>query len=312
MRRERSRAGGFTLIELLVVIAIIAVLIGLLLPAVQRARESSFNTDCKNNLHQLGLAIQTLNDSNGTLPPLCAPCADPTIASCFTTIPGQYKGVNYTIFAYMLPYIEQTSIYHLLTPSGYAGGQYFEVVKTYLCPSNLSNNNGKSQTANGGAIAWGAGNYGANYLVFGNPNAANSSLRVQGAARFPATLRDGATNTILFAERFSTCGLTSNVNGATTYGSLWADSNSVWRPAFCMNTVTNDATTAGYNACAMFQVQPIPVGTCDNGRAQSPHPEGMNVCLGDASVRFLNAFMSPTTWAHACDPRDGNPNGPDW
>ena len=311
MRRERSRAGGFTLIELLVVIAIIAVLIGLLLPAVQRARESSFNTDCKNNLHQLGLAIQTLNDSNGTLPPLCAPCADPTIASCFTTIPGQYKGVNYTIFAYMLPYIEQTSIYHLLTPSGYAGGQYFEVVKTYLCPSNLSNNNGKSQTANGGAIAWGAGNYGANYLVFGNPNAANSSLRVQGAARFPATLRDGATNTILFAERFSTCGLTSNVNGATTYGSLWADSNSVWRSAFNL-TGSKGTVPTTYPAALLFQVQPNYTTSCDINRPNSPHTSGIVAGLGDGSVRFVSQGLSAATWALACDPRDGNPMPSDW
>jgi prepilin-type N-terminal cleavage/methylation domain-containing protein len=312
MRKEHCRRSGFTLIELLVVIAIIAILISLLLPAVQRARESAAHTQCRNNLHQLGIAIWTLNDNNATLPPLCAPCADPSVASCFTTIPGIYHGFNYTIFAYMLPYIEQTAIYDLLTPKGYAGGQYFQnEIRTFQCPSDNSTTNGKSQTANGGANAWGVNNYGANYLVFGNPNAANSSLRVQGAAHFPTTLEDGATNTILFAERYGTCGQGGSVNSSSTYASLWADSNEVWRPTFCTNSVVNEPA-GGYKSCAMFQVQPNSIDTCINGNAQSPHFGGINVGVGDGSVRFVGQGISPTTWAHACDPQDGQEAGSDW
>jgi prepilin-type N-terminal cleavage/methylation domain-containing protein len=306
MRRPARRA--FTLIELLVVIAIIAILIGLLLPAVQKVRESAARSACTNNLHQLGIAVQALNDTRGTLPPLCAPCADPSQAGCFTTIQGQYNHQNYTLLAYMLPYIEQSNIFNLMTPTGYAGGQYMKLVKTYLCPSDSTTTNGLSQTANGGANNWGGSNYGANYLVFGDPP--NGS--VQGQARFPATLRDGTTNTVLFAERYATCGVTGNVNAGNTYGALWADSNSVWRPAFCMNNISNNPTGPGYPACAMFQVNPSPLNGCDNGRAQSSHTGGINVGLGDGSVRFLSGTMSPTTWALACDPRDGAPMPSDW
>jgi prepilin-type N-terminal cleavage/methylation domain-containing protein len=307
MTRDRSR--GFTLIELLVVVAIIAILIGLLLPAVQKVRESAANTQCKNNLHQLGVAIQTLNDNYGVMPPLCAPASP---AGNNITISGPYAGYNYTIFGFLLPFIEQQNVYRTMSPNGYAGGEYFQVIKTYLCPSDPSNAGGKSQTANGGANGWGAGNYGANYLVFGNPIATTVHGREQGAARMNATFKDGTTNTIVFAERYATCGIGGSLNGTSTYGSLWADSNSVWRPAFCINNVSQTPSTAGYLTCAMFQVQPDYLNSCDNGRAQAGHTGGMNVGLGDASVRFLTSGISPTTWAHACDPRDGNPLGPDW
>ncbi len=68
----------------------------------------------------------------------------------------------------------------------------------------------------------------------------------------------------------------------------------------------------GYVPCGLFQVTPDWELTCDSDKAQSPHPGGINVCLGDGSVRFLNGSVSATTWANLCDPRDGNPLGSDW
>src|SRR5207247_11434443 len=70
---------------------------------------------------------------------------------------------------------------------------------------------------------------------------------------------------------------------------------------------------AGYQACFMFQVRPNPYfGACDPSRGQTGHTGGMNVCLGDGSVRFVGQGITQATWSNACDPRDGNVLGNDW
>src|SRR5262245_66297433 len=100
---------AFTLIELLVVIAIIAILIGLLLPAVQKVREAAQRLTCQNNLHQIGLATHTLSDANNFLPPLCAPDQHSPI----TFAAGPYNGaVGFTVFDWLLPFIEQCNLYN--------------------------------------------------------------------------------------------------------------------------------------------------------------------------------------------------------
>jgi prepilin-type N-terminal cleavage/methylation domain-containing protein/prepilin-type processing-associated H-X9-DG protein len=304
---------GFTLIELLVVIAIIAILIGLLLPAVQKVREAAARATCSNNLKQIGIATHSINDAQGGLPPVASP--DGWTAT--TTANKAFNGAPYTYFAWLLPYIEQTAMFKAQTmgnspPGAYCGGQYFNPIKTYICPSDPSVANGLSQTTNGGANGFAVSCYSANYLVFGNPTASGGDYyQVQGVGRIPATIPDGLSNTIFFGEIYGSCSLSNNPANGSSAASLWADSTLPWRPIMCHNT-SNKSTNAGYGACNTFQVQPVPFGTCDPSRGQSAHTGGMNIGLGDGSVRFVAASISANTWAYVCDPRDGNVPGGNW
>ena len=199
-RRFGPARGGFTLVELLVVIAIIGVLVALLLPAVQAARESSRRTQCSNQLRQHGISAHNFHDTQLSFPPLNAPSSSTALS-----VPQKYQGVTgFTIFTWLLPYIEQGNLYdasQMNVNTTVAGSTvYQKVLKAHLCPSEQSSPGGKGATTNGSAHVWAVGNYAANAYVFGYIRGANAAIKHETPQRI-ADQSDGTSNVIMMTER---------------------------------------------------------------------------------------------------------------
>ncbi|OWK41926.1 hypothetical protein FRUB_04004 [Fimbriiglobus ruber] len=190
---------------MLVVIAIIAILIGLLLPAVQKVREAASRLTCGNNLKQIGLAVHSYHDANGFLPPAWNGYSVSMSGRATPATPktGMLPG---TLHFYILPYIEQTALFQLATtPYGsMTPGVYTTSIKTYLCPSDAS----RGVTQNYSNTTAGFTNYSDNLMVF-DPNKPGQLTTI---------MVDGTSNTVMFGERYQTCALNS---GSFTQ-SLWA------------------------------------------------------------------------------------------
>jgi hypothetical protein len=196
-------------------------------------------------------------------------------------------------------------------PTVTVSGAGAQVIPIFLCPSDTTGAIGTGRPAGeyGGAHLWSASCYAANYLVFGAPLERTWQLRSEGIASLDTTFQDGTTNTIVFAERYASCGSSGDPNKFNVYANLWGDSSNGpgngFRAAFCINDESQRPDLRGYLPCLTFQEAPHWYNTCDPRRAQSPHANVMNVSLGDGSVRTVSSSIAAATWQRLCDPRDG-------
>ncbi|CAN5619921.1 DUF1559 domain-containing protein [soil metagenome] len=320
---------GFTLIELLVVIAIIAILIGLLLPAVQKVREAANRSRCNNNLHQMVIGMHNCNDQYRRMPPLA----------------GHFGGAYYApLMFHLLPFIEQKNAWDSALYSNFIipfwetpgpnGIPYLKAtpIATYKCPSDYSL---------GKAVArdWlpGDASYAANFQVFGNRLNPTSAAEADwdGKAKIPSTFKDGQSQTIMFSEKLAWCvGLTTpTAHGGTWWmrgiyrigtftGSTPAGANDSYpgdrlSPVFAGGRGT-DSTQWLTGAASKFIVQPRDIfgngaglKDCNNQVATTPH-RVMQVAMADGSVKALSAQISGATWWALCTVDQADTPGSDW
>ena len=194
-------ARGFTLVELLVVIAIIGTLVGLLLPAVQAARETARRSSCSNNLKQLGLGIHNHFDAKGALP--LTATAPPTATAAQITSGWPHNYVLLSAHAMILPFIEQQSIYSVMDPA--QGGSWHHDnarfgkvrVSTFLCPS-ADNSNANAASCPGNNYGWSTGSSTHSHFT-GAPDSQNGMFNPVKALKFK-DVTDGLSKTLMAAE----------------------------------------------------------------------------------------------------------------
>jgi prepilin-type N-terminal cleavage/methylation domain-containing protein len=324
--RLLKAGSGFTLIELLVVIAIIGVLVGLLLPAVQKVREAAARVQSMNNLKQMSLALHNMNDTQGVLPlPVGSYPAANSIDSYLnpqSTPPSIQVG---TVQYFLLPYIEQDNVYKAqatLHPDSWWCGY---TIKTYNSPADPSSPaDGYPDTAR---PRYGS-SYAPNEAVFAAGLTIKPSWRnghINPVARIPSTFSDGTSNTIVWAEKYMVCGMTSSQKAAFYYGETCLNCGTPGTYAGACNRTGSDTTYVGSppmfysstvstaNALAVPpQARPMYNQGCNPCMLQGPHPSGILVGMGDGSARLVNTSISQITWTRAVNPQDGLVLGPDW
>ncbi|NLX99342.1 MAG: DUF1559 domain-containing protein [Rhodopirellula sp.] len=329
---SRNRS-GFTLVELLVVIAIIGILIALLLPAVQAAREAARRSQCTNNMKQIGLAVHNYHDTYNKLPASQRSSGDDNPSRAVSGHVG------------LLPYLEAGTVYdkfNFFTGLTWLGGTYtgdpahYQAVTaniaTFRCPSS-SHADTLNYNGNCGSGAYPALNCMAiaEYEPIMGSDARSSC---QGPWSNPASLynywsvcgchirngslgfrdvKDGTSNTMSFGEYSD-----------ATEGQGWSpdrshrDLSHPWSMGYCTAASTAQHSYGGKtiafppNSKAYYAYswsQPATWSTISAAALKSGHPGGINVLLCDGSVRFLSETINLVTYKNLADRADGNPIG---
>jgi prepilin-type N-terminal cleavage/methylation domain-containing protein/prepilin-type processing-associated H-X9-DG protein len=312
------RRSAFTLIELLVVIAIIAVLIGLLLPAVQKVRDAAARASCQNNLKQIGLAMHNYQDSNGSLPPGNVNGVYPPV-----TTPNDDYWANWAI--YILPFIEQDALYRQynftkrnVDAANAPVRQTF--VKTYTCPSDLNQNQIFTPVTTGSGVL--VPSMEGSYRAMGGVTDASENFwsRVDEARQIKnqdsrgalhvagtvviggkaytykpesvAAIPDGTSNTLMVGERTSvTLARLKPSELPNVRITLWAYSYNLYTVSGAWiqsRTLLND-----YQGC--LDVNPSDETPCKYGWG-SFHSGGINFVMCDGSVRTISTSMNMNTF----------------
>jgi len=305
--RVPCRRAGFTLIELLVVIAIIAILIGLLLPAVQKVRAAAARAQSQNNIKQIGTSIHNVASAyNGWFPPAWGPL--PPSSGLNTPVPTQVYG----FFTHVLPYIEQQNVWGIVANNGSAAGiavpttstsTGWAPIKTYIAPADVFNSTTKMLTSyavNGGATDVGSGNLA---YMFGNSMVAASA---PGAPNL--------NNTFTFKG-------TSNTISVYEYGSGSAGN---WYCTAVPNTAANTGNppASPWPAAWMPQIAAAPpagavTGQNSNGTTITAYATAFStgsvqVGLCDGTVKSIPQTIAVTTWNWGCDPLSTAVPPTDW